>query len=120
MVKIILKLAGWLMIIVALGSCGTIYTGVDNGYQSAALNGPATPQDCQMSLAQAQQKLTTFSSAQQSTGAIDLNALRKMLDDAMKAQQEKDYAGCEAKAQEVMNYIQRDQNYVQWDKSLSP
>lgn len=122
MLKIISKLAAWLMIIVALGSCGTIYTGVDggNGYQSAALNGPATAQDCQNSLAQAQQKLASFSTSQKSTGAIDVNALSKMLDDATKAQQQNDYASCEAKSQEVMSYIQRDLNYVQWDKSLSP
>lgn len=121
MLKKILKLAAWFMIVAAIASCGTIYTGVDGGnsYQAAAA-GPVTMQTCQDSLAQAQQKLTAFSAAQEKTGAIDINALRKMLDEATSAQQASDYSVCQAKSQEVMSYIQRDQNYVQWDKSLSP
>lgn len=110
------------MIIAALASCGTIYTGVSggDGYQSAALNAPATPQDCQNALVRAQQKLTDFSASQEKTGEIDVGALRKMLNEAASAQQTKDFNSCTVKAQNVASYVQRDQNYIQWDRSLSP
>ncbi len=118
-IRFIWQLVVSLGFVLSLSACGTIYTGNDSGAYQPASTGPATPQACQQAIAAANQKLGDFKS-QKNTGAVDLSALGQLLGQATKAQQASDYKSCEVKAQEVLSYIQRDENYLQWDRSLQP
>lgn len=119
MLKNAIKMLSVLTAASVMTACGTIYTGTNETVYTADTMTPASPVTCQTVLSQAQQKLKDFST-EKHTGAVDTKALNEMLASAVSAQTNQDYVSCQVRAQQVLSYIQRDQNYEQWDKSLTP